>query len=125
MSLLLWALFFTVTAKYVLFLMRADNKGEGGTLSLMALAQTALGHRTAAVFFLGVAGAALFSGDAMITPAISVLSALEGLELLTPVFTPYILPATIVILISPFLGAEPRHGPRRLAVRPDHGASSS
>ncbi|WP_374306767.1 potassium transporter Kup [Methylocella sp.] len=101
-SLLIFALFFTVTAKYVLFLMHADNKGEGGTLSLMALAQRALGHRAAPVFFLGVAGAALFSGDAIITPAISVLSALEGLELVTPVFTPYILPATIVILISIF-----------------------
>jgi KUP system potassium uptake protein len=112
-SLLLWALFFTVTAKYVLFLMRADNKGEGGILSLMALAQHALGHRTALVFFLGVAGAALFSGDAMITPAISVLSALEGLELLTPVFTPYILPATIVILISLFWAQS--HGTARVA----------
>src|SRR5579885_3425293 len=62
-SLLLWALFFTVTAKYVLFLMRADNKGEGGILSLMALAQSALGRGVTAVFLLGVAGAALFSGD--------------------------------------------------------------
>ena len=101
-SLLLWALFFTVTAKYVLFLMRADNKGEGGTLSLMALTQSALGRRAVPVFFLGVAGAALFSGDAIITPAISVLSALEGLELVTPVFDPYILPLTIVILVSVF-----------------------
>ena len=101
-SLLLWALFFTVTAKYVLFLMRADNKGEGGTLSLMALANTALGYRSAVVFFLGVAGAALFSGDAIITPAISVLSALEGLDLITPVFDPYILPITVLILVSLF-----------------------
>ena len=101
-SLLLWALFFTVTAKYVLFLMRADNKGEGGTLSLMALTQSALGRRAVPVFFLGVAGAALFSGDAIITPAISVLSALEGLELVTPVFDAYILPLTIVILVSVF-----------------------
>ena len=101
-SLLLWALFFTVTAKYVLFLMRADNKGEGGTLSLMALAITALGRRSAVVFFLGVAGAALFSGDAIITPAISVLSALEGLNLITPVFDPYILPITVLILVSLF-----------------------
>jgi KUP system potassium uptake protein len=101
-SLLIWALFFTVTAKYVLFLMYADNKGEGGTLSLMALAQRAVGHGVAPVFFLGVAGAALFSGDAVITPAISVLSALEGLELVTPVFSPYVLPITIVILISIF-----------------------
>ena len=101
-SLLLWALFFTVTAKYVLFLMRADNRGEGGTLSLMALAQQALGRRSVLVFFLGVAGAALFSGDAIITPAISVLSALEGLDLVTPIFDPYVLPITILILVSLF-----------------------
>jgi len=101
-SLLLWALFFTVTAKYVLFLMFADNKGEGGTLSLMALAQRSVAHKMAPVFFLGVAGAALFSGDAIITPAISVLSALEGLELVTPIFSPYILPVTVVILIAVF-----------------------
>ncbi|HEY5225936.1 MAG TPA: potassium transporter Kup [Methylovirgula sp.] len=101
-SLLIWALVFTVTAKYVLFLMRADNKGEGGTLSLMALAQNALGHRAVMIFFLGVAGAALFSGDAIITPAISVLSAVEGLAVATPVFTPYILPLTVVILVSVF-----------------------
>ena len=101
-SLLLWALFITVTAKYVFFLMRADNKGEGGTLSLMALAQNALGRRGSLVFFLGVCGAALFSGDAIITPAISVLSAVEGLNLVTPVFDPYVLPITIVILISLF-----------------------
>jgi KUP system potassium uptake protein len=107
-SLLLWALFFIVTAKYVLFLMRADNKGEGGTLSLMALAQSAFGRltpfgrRAAPIFFLGVAGAALFSGDAIITPAISVLSALEGLNVATPVFSGYVLPLTIVVLISVF-----------------------
>ena len=78
-SLIIWALLIVVTAKYVLFLMQADNKGEGGILSLMALAR-ALGQRTTLVFLLGVAGCALFSGDAIITPAISVLSALEGLE---------------------------------------------
>ena len=79
-SLIIWALLIVVTAKYVLFLMQADNKGEGGTLSLMALAQRALGTKTTIAFLLGVAGSALFSGDAMITPAISVLSALEGLK---------------------------------------------
>ena len=101
-SLLLWALFFTVTAKYVLFLMRADNKGEGGTLSLMALAITALGRRSASVFILVLIGAALLYGDGIITPAISVLSALEGLDLITPVFDPYILPITVLILVSLF-----------------------
>ena len=79
-SLALWALILIVTIKYVFFIMRADNKGEGGVLSLMALAQHAVGRRTAVVFSLGVAGAALFYGDAVITPAISVLSAVEGLR---------------------------------------------
>jgi KUP system potassium uptake protein len=79
-SLALWALFLVVTVKYVLFLMRADNKGEGGVLALMALAQSAIGRRTMLVFVLGVAGAALFYGDSIITPAISVLSAVEGLK---------------------------------------------
>jgi KUP system potassium uptake protein len=79
-SLIIWALLIVVTAKYVFFIMRADNHGEGGILSLMALAQNALGRRTAIVLGLGVIGAAMFYGDAIITPAISVLSAVEGLE---------------------------------------------
>src|ERR1700761_2077342 len=79
-SMALWALILVVTVKYVLFLMRADNRGEGGVLSLMALAQSALGRRTPLIFTLGVIGAALFYGDAVITPAISVLSAMEGMK---------------------------------------------
>jgi len=102
-SLLIWALFITVTLKYVFFLMRADNKGEGGTLSLMALAQNALGRRSKMIFLLGVAGAALFSGDAIITPAISVLSAVEGLSVASSAFTPYVLPITVVILVTLFV----------------------
>ena len=102
-SLLIWALFITVTLKYVFFLMRADNKGEGGTLSLMALARKTLGHRTKTIFLLGVAGAALFSGDAIITPAISVLSAVEGLNTASPAFQPYVLPISVVILVSLFI----------------------
>jgi KUP system potassium uptake protein len=101
-SLIIWALLIIVTAKYVLFLMQADNKGEGGILSLKALAQRALGQKTPIAFLLGVAGSALFSGDAMITPAISVLSALEGLKQVDSNLTPYILPATIVILVVLF-----------------------
>src|SRR5271156_5312759 len=77
-SLIIWALLIVVTAKYVLFLMMADNKGEGGILSLMALARIAVGQRTIIAFILGVAGSSLFSGDAIITPALSLLSALEG-----------------------------------------------
>ncbi len=101
-SLIVWALLIVVTAKYVLFLMNADNKGEGGILSLNALAQTAIGRKTTTVFLLGVGGAALFSGDAIITPAISVLSALEGLKQVDADLTPFILPATLVILIALF-----------------------
>ena len=82
--------------------MQADNKGEGGILSLKALAQRALGQRTTIAFVLGVAGSALFSGDAMITPAISVLSALEGLKQVDADLAPYVLPATIVILVLLF-----------------------
>jgi KUP system potassium uptake protein len=101
-SLIIWALLIVVTAKYVVFLMQADNKGEGGILSLNALAQRALGQRTAIAFLLGVAGSALFSGDAMITPAISVLSALEGLKQVDADLAPYVLPATVVILVLLF-----------------------
>ncbi len=112
-SLLIFALIFTVTIKYVLFLMRADNRGEGGTLSLMALAQSAMGGRSTYVFLLGVAGAALFSGDAIITPAISVLSAVEGLELITHRFSEFVLPITIAILVTLFWVQS--HGTARVA----------
>src|SRR3954451_21334165 len=81
LSLILWALFIVVTAKYVLLLLRADNNGEGGTLSLMALGQRAFGQRSWPLLALGVIGASMFIGDSMITPAISVLSAVEGLKL--------------------------------------------
>ena len=102
LSLILWALTVIVTLKYVLILLRADNDGEGGTLSLMALAQRAIGRQTRAIFLFGVCGAALFFGDAMITPAISVLSAVEGLKLITPTFDPYILLITVVIIFGLF-----------------------
>jgi KUP system potassium uptake protein len=101
-SLIIWALLIVVTGKYVLFLMQADNKGEGGILSLKALAQRALGQKTPIAFLLGVAGSALFSGDAVITPAISVLSALEGLKQVDAGLAPYVLPATVVILVVLF-----------------------
>ena len=110
-SLLLYALIFTVTAKYVLFLMRADNRGEGGILSLMALAQHALGRRAHVVFLLGVGGAALFSGDAIITPAISVLSAVEGIDLITHRLNEFVIPITIGIS-SRCSGCKARARPR-------------
>ncbi|ETX26529.1 potassium transporter Kup [Roseivivax isoporae] len=102
-SLLLWALILVVTAKYVLFLLRADNRGEGGVLALYALVQSATRRGGLAIFLLAIAGAALFFGDAIITPAISVLSAVEGLKLVTPVFEPYVLPTALVILTALFL----------------------
>ncbi|WP_333612105.1 potassium transporter Kup, partial [Brevundimonas bullata] len=105
-SLAFWALMIVVTFKYVMFLMRADNKGEGGTLSLMALAQHAVGRRSAWLFILGVCGAALFYSDGVITPAISVLSAVEGLKDapgLNGELDPFILPISAGILIALFM----------------------
>ena len=102
LSLILWALIVVVTLKYVLILLRADNRGEGGTLALMALAQRALGKGAGAVVLCGIISAALFYGDAMITPALSVLSAIEGLKIATPAFDPYVVPLTVVILVALF-----------------------
>ena len=102
LSLIVWALIVTVTLKYVLILLRADNNGEGGTLSLTALASRALGRRTAYVFIVGVIGASMFLGDSVITPAISVLSAVEGLKLASPAFGEFVAPLTVVILIALF-----------------------
>ncbi len=104
-SLIFWALMIVVTLKYVIFVMQMDNKGEGGTLSLMALAQRALGKRTPLLFVIGVAGASMFYGDAMITPAISVLSAVEGLKVVPALedgIEPFILPIAIIILVGLF-----------------------
>jgi len=102
LSLIIWALFLVVTAKYVLILLRADNHGEGGTLALMALASRALGRTTGIIILLGIISGALFYGDAIITPALSVLSAVEGLKTITPAFDAYIVPITVVILIGLF-----------------------
>ena len=102
LSLILWSLLITVTAKYVLILLRADNNGEGGTLSLTALASRALGRRTAYVFIIGVIGASMFLGDSVITPAISVLSAVEGLKLASPAFCEFVAPLAVIILIALF-----------------------
>lgn len=102
LSLILWSLLIVVTAKYVLLLLRADNNGEGGTLSLMALGQRALGRRSWVLLALGVVGASMFIGDSMITPAISVLSAVEGLKLVTPALEHYVVPLTIFILVVLF-----------------------
>jgi KUP system potassium uptake protein len=102
LSLIVWSLILVVTLKYVLILLRADNNGEGGTLTLVALAQRAMGRKHSLVLFLGIAGAGLFYGDAVITPAISVLSAVEGLKLVTPAFQDYVVPITLAILVALF-----------------------
>ncbi len=113
LSLVLWALIVVVTLKYVVILLRADNNGEGGTLALMALAQRALGTKSAAIIFLGIVSGALFYGDAVITPALSVLSAIEGMKLATVAFEPYVVPLTVVILLALF--AVQSHGTARVA----------
>ena len=102
LSLIIWALLLVVTAKYVLILLRADNNGEGGTLALMALASRALMRRGGLVFFLGIISGALFYGDAIITPALSVLSAIEGMKIVTPTFDAYVVPLTVLVLVSLF-----------------------
>ena len=112
-SLLTWVLILIVTIKYVIYLMQADNNGEGGTLSLMALAQRAMGRRSTTIFFLGVTGAALFAGDALITPAISVLSAVEGLNVVAPGLEHYVVPITLAIIVGLF--AAQSHGTHRVA----------
>ena len=104
LSLILWSLVVVVTLKYVVLLMRADNNGEGGILTLVALAQRGFARsRGRTVLFLGMFGAALFYGDTVITPAISVLSAVEGIKLVTPALDEYILPIASVILLALFL----------------------
>ena len=107
-SLMLWSLILVVTIKYATVIMRADNRGEGGILALMALAQHALKGRTRWIFFLGVFGASLFYGDALLTPAVTVLSAVEGLRSV-PQLGPHVTPAAVlvislVILVSLFVG---------------------
>ena len=102
LSLILWALIIVVTLKYVVILLRADNNGEGGTLALMALAQRAVGTGGASIVLLGIISGALFYGDAVITPALSVLSAIEGMKDVTLKFEPYVVPLTVVILVALF-----------------------
>ena len=117
LSLALWALIVVVTIKYVLFLTRTDNRGEGGVLSLMALASRSTGGRWPAVLLLGAAGAALFYGDAIITPALSVLSAVEGMRSvpsLASAITPAVtLAVALGILVALFAGQS--HGTARVA----------
>ena len=104
-SVIFWGLMMVVTLKYVLLILRADNRGEGGIMALTALAAKAAGttpRRRLVLLLIGVFGAALFYGDSVITPAISVLSAVEGLEVITPAFKPYVLPICAAVLVGLF-----------------------
>ena len=106
LSLVFWSLLIVVSLKYLIFIMRADNRGEGGIMALMSLVQRATRHRTRGhwlLVVLGLFGASLFYGDGLITPAISVLSAVEGLEVATPALKPYVVPTALVVLVSLFL----------------------
>jgi KUP system potassium uptake protein len=107
LSLIVWSLLIVISVKYIIFIMRADNKGEGGILALIALASPhrlrRASDRVRYVIPLGVFGAALLFGDGMITPAISVLGAVEGLEVATPLFSPYVVPLTVAILVGLFV----------------------
>ncbi len=106
LSLVFWAMTITVSLKYVMFITRADNKGEGGIMALTALALRTPGLTPGMLWLLsvlGIFGAALFYGDAVITPAMSVLSAVEGLEVATPAFKPYVVPISIAILVALFV----------------------
>ena len=105
LSLIIWSLILTVTVKYVVFILRADNRGEGGVLALMALAQRSVENARLrwALALIGIAGACLFFGDGIITPAISVLSAVEGLKVVSPHLEKAVLPISVVILVALFL----------------------
>ena len=114
LSLIIYSLLLVISLKYVAIVMRADNQGEGGILALTALlpAPVSAEARTPRLVLLGIFGAALLYGDGMITPAITVLSAIEGLSVATPVFTPYVVPLTVVTLVGVF--AIQRHGTDRV-----------
>jgi KUP system potassium uptake protein len=102
LSLIFWSLIIVVTLKYILILLRADNNGEGGTLALTALVFRAMGHGAPIALVLGIIGASMFYGSVLITPALSVLSAVEGIKVHTPAFEPYVLPLAALILITLF-----------------------
>ena len=123
LSLIFWSLVLIVTVKYVMLVMRADNRGEGGILALMALAQrvsVGTGIRNA-LTLVGIVGACLFFGDGVITPAISVLSAVEGLEVSAPELQQYVLPISVVVIVAAVRRAVARHRQRRPHLRPGHG----
>ena len=128
LSLITWALFSVVTLKYVSVVMRADNRGEGGVLALTALALRTAKPGTKLYWWIlagGLLGASLFYGDGVITPAISVLSAVEGLKVATPLFNPFVIPITMTILLVLFMMQQRGTAQSRRVFRPGHGACGS
>lgn len=103
LSLIFWSISLVVSLKYVAYVLRADNRGEGGVMALMALAKRARPRWRYGLMIIGIAGASLFYGDAVITPAISVLSAVEGLAVVAPQFETYVLPLALTVLVALFL----------------------
>src|SRR6185369_3047134 len=103
LSLICWSLVIVISIKYLVFVMRADNRGEGGILALMSLVRPKASKRRGLLIALGLFGSALLYGDGMITPAITVLGAIEGLEVATPVFTPFVVPLTVIALVALFM----------------------
>jgi len=103
-SVIFWALMVVVTLKYVILILRADNRGEGGIMALTALAAGGSPVRKTLLLLTGVFGAALFYGDSVITPAISVLGAMEGLEAITPALKPFVLPISVLVIVALFMG---------------------
>src|SRR5687768_2277008 len=114
LSLIIYSLLLVISVKYIAIVMRADNQGEGGILALTALLPQSDPNnpRWPLLVLLGIFGASLLYGDGIITPAITVLGAVEGLKTVTPLFDPYVVPATVVILIAVF--AIQRHGTHRV-----------
>ena len=106
LSMIFWSLMIIVSLKYVLLIMRADNRGEGGIMALLALASSAIKDHPrwrTPMLLIGLFGASLFYGDAVLTPAISVLSAVEGLEVGTTAFKPYVVPIAVVVIVALFV----------------------
>ena len=117
LSVIFWALMIVVTVKYITLIMRADNRGEGGILALTALVSRGVEHRTRLRWWLvglGIFGAAMFYGDGMITPAITVLGAVEGLGVIAPALHPFIVPVAVAILVALFVIQ--RHGTARIGL---------
>ena len=123
LSLIIYSLLLVISIKYIAIVMRADNQGEGGILALTALLPPADGNgpRWPVLVLLGIFGAALLYGDGMITPAITVLGAVEGLKVATPLFEPYVVPIAVGHPDRRVRDSAARHAPRRPAVRADHG----